>query len=48
MGGLGPDGPIALTASALFLQVPLEHFSHHGREADVQAAIAERSGLAAV
>ena len=27
-----------------FLQVPLEHFSHHGREADVQAAIAERSG----
>ncbi|HRV67150.1 MAG: PaaI family thioesterase [Candidatus Nanopelagicales bacterium] len=44
VGRLGPDGPIALTASALFLQVPLEHFSHHGREADVQAAIAERSG----
>lgn len=43
VGRLGPEGPIALTASALFLQVPLEHFSHHGRETDVLAAAAERS-----
>lgn len=25
------DGPIALAATALFVQVPLEHFSKHGR-----------------
>ena len=42
-GRLGADGPIALTASALFLQVPLEHFVEHGRPEDVQAAAAERT-----
>lgn len=26
----GPDGPLALTAAALFVAVPLEHFGEHG------------------
>jgi acyl-coenzyme A thioesterase PaaI-like protein len=43
VGRLGEHGPVALTASALFLQVPLEHFSAHGRSADVAAAAAERT-----
>lgn len=50
VGRLGDNGPVALTASALFLQVPLEHFQDHGRPEDVEAAAAERtapgSGLA--
>lgn len=32
---------MALTASALFLQVRLEHFAAHGRSEDVAAAAAE-------
>lgn len=43
LGRLGEDGPVALTASALFLQVPLEHFLDNGRPEDVQAAAAERT-----
>lgn len=46
VGRLGEDGPVALTASALFLQVPLEHFREHGRREDVEAAIAARTGRA--
>ncbi len=38
VGRLGADGPVALTASALFLQVPVEHFREHGREQDVRTA----------
>lgn len=34
-----PDGPVALTAAALFVQVPLEHFRTHGRAEDVDRAI---------
>jgi acyl-coenzyme A thioesterase PaaI-like protein len=33
-----PDGPVALTARATFVQVPLEHFRSHGRRQDVAAA----------
>lgn len=44
VGRLGPDGPVALTASALFLQVPLEHFSTHGRATEVRQAASERTG----
>ncbi len=33
-----PDGPLALTAAAVFVAVPLEHFSTHGRPQDVDAA----------
>lgn len=40
----GPDGPVALTASALFIQVPIEHFSSNGRAEDVARARAEREG----
>lgn len=43
IGRLGQDGPIALTASALFLQVGLEHFVDNGRPEDVRTAAAERT-----
>ncbi|MCU0295610.1 MAG: PaaI family thioesterase [Candidatus Nanopelagicales bacterium] len=43
IGRLGQDGPIALTASALFLQVGLEHFLDNGRPEDVATAAAERT-----
>jgi acyl-coenzyme A thioesterase PaaI-like protein len=32
------DGELALTAAAVFVAVPLEHFSRHGRPEDVAAA----------
>lgn len=38
-----PDGPIALTAAALFIQVPLEHFTSHGRSEDVELAREDRA-----
>jgi acyl-coenzyme A thioesterase PaaI-like protein len=41
-GHLGsPDGPVAVRAAALFVQVGLEHFTRHGRPQDVAAARAE-------
>jgi hypothetical protein len=43
IGRSGADGPVVLTASAMFLQVPLEHFLDNGRAADVEAAVAERT-----
>lgn len=43
VGRLGPEGPVALTASALFLQVPLQHFVDHGRAQDVERAAAQRA-----
>lgn len=33
-----PDGPVAATAHGLFLVVPAEHFTRHGRPEDVAAA----------
>jgi acyl-coenzyme A thioesterase PaaI-like protein len=33
-----PDGPVAAKASALFVFVPEEHFTQHGRPEDVAAA----------
>lgn len=39
----GPDGPVAVTAAALFLQVPLEHFRDHGTAEHVAAAIEDRA-----
>jgi acyl-coenzyme A thioesterase PaaI-like protein len=38
---LGPGGPIAVTASALFIQVEIGHFRSHGRPAEVALAIAD-------
>ena len=36
-----PDGPVAVTAAALFVQVPLTHFTTHGRPEDVAQARAD-------
>lgn len=38
------EGPVAVQAAALFLQVPLEHFVEHGSAEHIQAAIRERPG----
>ena len=44
VGRLGDaDGPVAITASALFIQVPVEHFTTHGRPEDVEQARADRA-----
>jgi acyl-coenzyme A thioesterase PaaI-like protein len=37
------DGPIAISAAALFVQVPLEHFVTHGTAEHVQLAIDDRA-----
>lgn len=37
------DGPIAVTASALFVQVPIQHFVDNGTREHVQQAIADRA-----
>lgn len=34
----GPAGPVAVSSTGLFLQVPLEHFARHGNPADVARA----------
>lgn len=33
-----PDGPLAVTAASLYMQVPVEHFTRHGRAEDIAAA----------
>jgi len=38
-----PDGPVAITAAAIFVQVPLQHFVDHGSAQQVEQAIADRS-----
>ena len=49
MGRLGsPDGPVAVTASALFVQVPLGHFVKNGRAQDIEQAAADRAVRASV
>ncbi|GHH80741.1 thioesterase [Kitasatospora indigofera] len=35
----GPDGPVAIRAQALFIQVKLEHFTQHGRPEDIKKAL---------
>jgi acyl-coenzyme A thioesterase PaaI-like protein len=40
VGRLGEGGPVAVTASALFIQVSVGHFRAHGRAEEVAAAIA--------
>jgi acyl-coenzyme A thioesterase PaaI-like protein len=39
VGRLGAGGPIAMTASALFIQVAVGHFRSHGRAQEVASAI---------
>ena len=43
IGRLGAGGPIAVTASGLFIQVELAHFRWHGRAEEVAAAAADPS-----
>jgi acyl-coenzyme A thioesterase PaaI-like protein len=40
VGRLGAGGPVAVTASGLFIQVQPGHFRQHGRPVEVEAAIA--------
>ncbi|WP_377269005.1 PaaI family thioesterase [Peterkaempfera sp. SMS 1(5)a] len=35
----GPEGPVAIRAQALFIQVQLEHFTTHGRPQEIKAAL---------
>jgi hypothetical protein len=37
----GPDGPVAVRADALFIKVGVEHFTDHGRDEEIQAAMAD-------
>jgi acyl-coenzyme A thioesterase PaaI-like protein len=37
----GPDGPVAIRAQALFIEVKLEHFTTHGRPEDIDKALAD-------
>jgi acyl-coenzyme A thioesterase PaaI-like protein len=34
-----PDGPVAISARALFVQVRLDHFTTHGRSEEIEAAM---------
>ena len=44
VGRLGdPQGPIAISAAALFIQVPLQHFVDNGTAEQVQQAIDDRA-----
>ncbi|MFH9981745.1 PaaI family thioesterase [Streptomyces sp. NPDC017179] len=35
----GPDGPVAVRAEALFVEVKVDHFVDHGREREIQAVM---------
>ncbi|MEU6405618.1 PaaI family thioesterase [Streptomyces sp. NPDC046985] len=37
----GPDGPVAVRAQALFIEVKVDHFVQHGREQEIQAAMSD-------
>lgn len=37
----GPDGPVAVRAEALFIEVKVDHFIDNGRPAEIQAAMAD-------
>jgi len=41
--GFLPDGTLAATATALFVQVPMEHFLEHGQSDYVAQAVADRA-----
>jgi acyl-coenzyme A thioesterase PaaI-like protein len=36
-----PDGPVAVRADALFIEVAVEHFVNHGREEEIRAAMSD-------
>lgn len=35
----GPDGPVAVRADALFVEVKVDHFVDHGRQEEIRAAM---------
>jgi acyl-coenzyme A thioesterase PaaI-like protein len=37
----GPDGPVAVRAEALFIEVKLDHFTDNGRSEEIQAVMAD-------
>lgn len=37
----GPDGPVAMRADALFIEVKVEHFIDNGRDEEIKAAMAD-------
>ncbi|WP_367320348.1 PaaI family thioesterase [Streptomyces sp. HUAS ZL42] len=37
----GPEGPVAVRADALFIEVDVDHFVNHGREEEIQAAMSD-------
>ncbi|MCX4393373.1 MULTISPECIES: PaaI family thioesterase [unclassified Streptomyces] len=37
----GPDGPVAVRAEALFIEVKVDHFIENGRPAEIEAAMAD-------
>ncbi|WP_433893250.1 PaaI family thioesterase [Streptomyces sp. CA-111067] len=37
----GPDGPLAVRADALFVEVKLDHFTSNGRPEEIQAAMSD-------
>ncbi|MFE7646314.1 PaaI family thioesterase [Streptomyces phaeoluteigriseus] len=37
----GPEGPVAVRADALFVEVDVKHFVEHGRQAEIDAAMSD-------
>lgn len=37
----GSEGPVAVRAEALFIEVKVDHFTEHGREQEIQAAMSD-------
>ncbi|MGW2210660.1 PaaI family thioesterase [Streptomyces sp. NPDC001781] len=37
----GPEGPVAVRAEALFVEVKVDHFTEHGREREIRAAMSD-------
>lgn len=40
-----PDGPLAVEAGSLYMQVPIEHFKKHGRQEDLAKAASDENAL---
>jgi acyl-coenzyme A thioesterase PaaI-like protein len=40
-----PDGPLAVEAGSLYMQVPIAHFTKHGRPEDLAKAASDESAL---
>ena len=40
-----PDGPLAVEAGSLYMQVPIEHFTKHGRQEDLAKAASDENAL---